>query len=101
MDNSTIILIASGDLRNSANQVCWPAQKEVEEAVTAAIGGLSRSVRRGYPVDPVLKHGFIHSQRHGIEVFRNIPPDAPLIVVEAVWQYSHHVLAGLMTHHDP
>jgi hypothetical protein len=101
MDNSTIILIASGDLRNSANQVCWPAQKEVEEAVTAAIGGLSRSVRRGYPVDPVLKHGFIHSQRHGIEVFRNIPPDAPLIVVEAVWQYSHHVLAGLMTHKGP
>ena len=27
-----------------------------------------------------------------MEVFRQIPPDAPLIVVEAVWQYSHHVL---------
>ena len=30
-----------------------------------------------------------------MEVFRDIPPDAPLIVAEAVWQYSHHVLHGL------
>ena len=30
-----------------------------------------------------------------------MPPDAPLIVVEAVWQYSHHVLAGLRTHRGP
>ena len=28
-----------------------------------------------------------------MEVFREIPPDAPLVVVEAVWQYSHHVLS--------
>ena len=26
---------------------------------------------------------------------------APLIVAEAVWQYSHHVLAGLTTHRGP
>jgi hypothetical protein len=37
----------------------------------------------------------------GIEVFRTIPPDAPVIVAEAVWQYSHHVLAGLRTHRGP
>ncbi len=37
----------------------------------------------------------------GIEVFRDIPTDAPLIVAEAVWQYSHHVLAGLTTHRGP
>ncbi len=36
-----------------------------------------------------------------MEVFRNIPPDAPLIVAEAVWQYSHHVLPGLYTHRGP
>jgi hypothetical protein len=47
------------------------------------------------------KHGFIASQREGIEVFRGIDPDAPLIVAEAVWQYSHHVLAGLTTHRGP
>src|SRR5690606_12857786 len=37
----------------------------------------------------------------GLEVFKNIPPTAPLIVAEAVWQYSHHVLAGLRTHRGP
>jgi hypothetical protein len=37
----------------------------------------------------------------GLEVFTTIPPDAPLIVAEAVWQYSHHVLAGLRTHRGP
>ncbi len=37
-----------------------------------------------------------------MEVFRrDIPADAPLVVVEAVWQYSHHCLAGLLTHKGP
>ena len=67
MKKPEIILIASGDLRISANRICWPAQKEVEEAVTAAIRGYGRCVRRGHPFDPVQQHGFIHSQRHGIE----------------------------------
>jgi hypothetical protein len=49
----------------------------------------------------VLKHGFIDSQTRGIEVFRTTPPEAPLIVAEAVWQYTHHVLPGLMTHRGP
>ena len=43
----------------------------------------------------------IANQREGLEVFRGIDPDAPLIVAEAVWQYSHHVLAGLTTHRGP
>jgi hypothetical protein len=34
-------------------------------------------------------------------VFADIDPAAPLIVAEAVWQYSHHVLPGLMGHHGP
>jgi hypothetical protein len=36
-----------------------------------------------------------------MEVFRSIPARAPLIVAEAVWQYSHHVLPGLCTHRGP
>lgn len=96
-----IYLVASGDLRLSANQECWPAQEAAERAVTAAIEKEGHTVKRGHPYDPVEKHGFIHSQKHGMEVFRNIPEDAPLIVVEAVWQYSHHVLSGLFTHRGP
>lgn len=96
-----VILIASGDLRLSANRQCWPAQQRVEAAVTAAIEKEGFAVRRGHPVDPEKGHGFIDSQRYGMEVFRNIPPEAPLVVCEAVWQYTHHVLAGLTTHRGP
>jgi hypothetical protein len=37
----------------------------------------------------------------GMEVFKTIPAEAPLIVAEAVWQYSHHILAGLRSHRGP
>src|ERR1017187_2504882 len=96
-----IYLVASGDLRLSANQQCWPAQERTEGAVIAAIEREGRQTRRGHPFDAAQGHGFIHSQKHGMEVFRQIPPDAPLIVVEAVWQYSHHLLSGLYTHKGP
>jgi L-fucose isomerase-like protein len=96
-----IVMIASGDLRLSANQVCWPAQKAMESRLTKAIEESGFSVRRGHPFDEDKDHGFIDSQRMGIEVFRNIHPDSPLVVAEAVWQYSHHVLAGLRTHTGP
>src|SRR5690349_19102409 len=96
-----VILIASGDLRLAANQKCWPAQSRAEEAVMQAIRREGREVKRGHACDPVKGHGFIDSQKRGMEVFREIPPDAPLVVVEAVWQYSHHVLAGLFTHKGP
>ncbi|MGC8794371.1 MAG: fucose isomerase [Bryobacteraceae bacterium] len=96
-----VILIASGDLRLAANQVCWPAQQEVEEKVMEAIRRQGRAVRRGHPYDPEKGHGFIDSQKRGLEVFREIPPDAPIVVVEAVWQYSHHVYPGLLTHRGP
>ena len=36
-----------------------------------------------------------------MEVFKKIPADAPLIVAESVWQYSHHVLHGLLSHRGP
>ena len=96
-----VILIANGDLRLAANQKCWPAQARAEEAVTDAIRREGREVRRGHSFDAVKQHGFIDSQRRGMEVFREIPPEAPLVVVEAVWQYSHHLLHGLYTHRGP
>ncbi|MGA2599330.1 MAG: fucose isomerase [Bryobacteraceae bacterium] len=96
-----IILVASGDLRLSANRKCWPAQERVEAAVIAAIAREGRQVKRGHPYNPEKQHGFIDSQKYGMEVFRQIPPEAPLLVVEAVWQYSHHVFHGLYSHRGP
>lgn len=95
------VLIASGDLRLSANQVCWPAQEDMERRVIAAFAKEGVTVKRGHAYDPVEKHGFISNQRMGMDVFKDIHPDARLIVAEAVWQYSHHVLAGLRSHRGP
>ena len=96
-----IYLVASGDLRLSANQQCWAAQEAVEKAVTSAIEREGREVRRAHPYDSAAKHGFIDSQKYGMKVFRDIPAEAPLLVVEAVWQYTHHVLPGMYTHKGP
>jgi hypothetical protein len=97
----TIYLVASGDLRLSANQNCWAEQDAMEQAIIAAVQREGGKVKRGHLYDPVKKHGFIDSQKYGMEVFRSIPADAPLVVAEAVWQYSHHVLSGLFTHRGP
>lgn len=97
----TAYLIASGDLREAANTGGWPVQVELEAGVTGVFEDLGWTVIRANDVDPATGHGFISSQRMGLEVFKDIPTDAPLIVAEAVWQYSHHVLAGLRTHEGP
>src|SRR5258708_163193 len=96
-----VILVANGDLRLAATQKCCPAQSRVEEAVMSAIRSDGFEVRRGHPFDAAKQHGFIDSQKRGMEVFRDIPLYAPLVVVEAVWQYSHHLLHGLYTHRGP
>ena len=80
------ILVASGDMRLSANQMCWTAQEDMEQRLIAAFAAEGITIRRGHPYDPVEKHGFISSQRMGMEVFKTIHPEAPLIVAEAVWQ---------------
>ncbi len=96
-----ILLIASGDLRLSANQVCWPAQNAMELALASAISAQGFELVRAHPFDATMGHGFIASQKQGIELFAKVDPDAPLVVAEAVWQYSHHLLAGLTTHRGP
>ena len=94
-------LVASGDLRWSANVKGWPVQQKLEADVARALGSLGWSVVRAHDYDEQAGHGFIDSQRRGIEVFLGIPAGAPVIVAEAVWQYSHHVLSGLRTHRGP
>ena len=96
-----VVLVASGDSRLSANQRCWPAQEALETAVAAAFADAGARVVRGHPYDPGKKHGFIDGQARGIELFRKIDRDAPLVVAEAVWEYTSHVLAGLTKHRGP
>jgi hypothetical protein len=97
----TAYLIASGDLRLSANRVCWPAQQQMEAALARAFSAEGWKIQRTHAADRNKAHGFIDSQKMGMEVFRDLDPHAPLVVAEAVWQYSHHVLAGLTTHRGP
>jgi hypothetical protein len=97
----TVYTVASGDLRPAANVKCWPTQALLEENFARAVRNLGWEIERGHSFDEAKGHGFIDSQRMGIEVFRTIPEDAPLVVVDAVWQYSHHVLAGLRSHRGP
>ena len=96
-----ILLAASGDLRHPYNRSTWDAQAEMERKITAAFAAEGYAVRRAHPYDPKVGHGYIYSQRMGMEVFKNVHPDARLIVAEAEWQYSHHVLAGLCDHRGP
>jgi hypothetical protein len=97
---SRIALVASGDLRESANTVCWPAQAAMEDKLGRVVQRLGHEIWRAHPVKPA-GHGFISSQREGMDVFAGIDPDLPIIVAEAVWQYSHHVLPGLTSHRGP
>ena len=96
-----VVLVANGDLRLSANQNCWQAQHAMETALGEAVAACGYKVVRAHPYKEHERHGFIGSQKEGMEVFSRIDPAARLIVAEAVWQYSHHVLPGLMSHRGP
>jgi hypothetical protein len=96
-----VVLITSGDLRDSANQVCWPAQSALEQELTQRFLAEGVVVRRAFPIDPAKKHGFISSQRMGMDIFANIDPQANLVFATAAWQYTHHVLPGLRSHRGP
>jgi len=97
----TVLLVANGDLRLSANQNCWAKQDEMEKELDRVLKTLGAKLKRAHAYKPAEKHGFIASQREGMDVFAKIDRKAPLIVAEAVWQYSHHLLHGLISHEGP
>ncbi len=99
--SKTVLLVANGDLRQSANEVCWPAQHAMEQTLAAAVAKLGYKLVRAHPYVPARKHGFIQSQKEGMAVFAGLDPKTPVIVAEAVWQYSHHLLSGLISHRAP
>jgi L-fucose isomerase-like protein len=96
-----VVLITSGDLRQSANQICWPAQEELERKLTKAFQDEGVAVERAFPVDSAKGHGFISSQRIGMDIFAGIHPEMSLVFATAAWQYTHHVLPGMRSHRGP
>ena len=96
-----VYVMSNGDLRLSANQKCWAEQAKMEGILAKALKAEGWKVVRAHPFDQRKQHGFIDSQKVGMEVFRKLDPTAPLIVAEGVWQYSHHILHGLFTHQGP
>ncbi|GHB98861.1 fucose isomerase [Cerasicoccus arenae] len=96
-----VYLVANGDLRLSANQNCWEEQAKMEKELSKVLLTLGGKIKRAHKYKPTEKHGFISSQREGMDVFATIDRYAPLIIAEAVWQYSHHLLAGLISHRGP
>ena len=95
------VLVANGDLREEANRVCWPAQKAMEADLVRAFARAGWALDRGHAASRSRGHGFIASAREGRDVFATIDPAVPLVVAEAVWQYSSHLLPGLSTHAGP
>ena len=96
-----VVLVTSGDLRHSANVMGWPAQQVLEQQITDVLAEIGWTVRRGHEFDPEVGHGFIWNPRMGMDVFAGVHPDTPIIIAEAVWEYSHHVLSGLKTQRGP
>lgn len=83
-----VYLTTSGDGRESANPLCWPAQERLERRLTEVLAGMGAEVVRAFPVDPAYGHGFVRTQRMGIDVFSRIPAEAPVVVAIAAWQFK-------------
>lgn len=66
----TLFTVASRDLHQAANLKCWPTQELLEADFGSAVNRFGWSVQRGHSADTTSGHGFIDSQRMGIEVFK-------------------------------
>jgi hypothetical protein len=96
-----VLLVASGDMRMSANQTCWPKQKEMEDALNNAVVDAGYELVRAHPYKPDGQHGFSRSHKKDMAVFAEIDPKAKLSVAESTWQSSYNIMARLFSHQGP
>lgn len=87
-----LVLVVNGDRRRFANLMCQEAQMECERQLRGAIADLGYNLVRAHPeVDPEMGHGFIETQAQGAAILSGISKDAPIVIADAVWQYSNHI----------
>lgn len=101
LESKQVVIVRSGDLRPSANLDCWPMQEAMEAKLDEALAKFGWTSWKAYDFNSAKGHGFVDYQYVGMEMFRKINKDAYLIVAISTWQYSHHVLAGLLAHSGP
>ena len=71
-----VLLVASGDLRLSANQKCWPAQKEMEDALRRAVADAATSWSAPIRTRRTKSTASSARRRKGMCVFAGIDPEA-------------------------
>ncbi len=97
-----VLVVTNADLRESANVQCWPVQSKYEAKLEEALAGrFGVKARRAHLYKGDKGHGFISSQREGSDLFAQIDPEAPVIVLLTAWQYSHHLAPSLAKHRGP
>ena len=72
-------LVANGDLRLSANQNCWAAQEQMEHELAESVQAAGYELVRAHPYKKKGRHGFIDSQKEGMQIFSKIDPGELLV----------------------
>lgn len=96
-----IYLLASGNMREARNRDTWSDQNALEQTLVKVFAEEGYDLIRAFPFHPVLGHGHITGQRHGMDIFKQIHPEAPLVIAISAWQCSSHILPGLRDHKGP
>jgi L-fucose isomerase-like protein len=102
LGSKELVLIANGDRRRFANLMCQAAQMECERQIREAFDDMGYKLVRAHPeVHPEMGHGFIETQAQGTSTLSKIPGEAPIVIAEAVWQYSNHIAYPLWERKGP
>ncbi|MEM9446516.1 MAG: hypothetical protein AAGA18_14315 [Verrucomicrobiota bacterium] len=90
-----VYLVANGDSCQSANQYAEAHQVAIEQQLSEILHKEGYKTKRAHSFDRTKQHGFIDSQHYGLEVFRSIPREAPVILVSTILQCSQHIISAV------
>lgn len=97
-----VVIVVNGDQRRTTNVTCAAVQQKFETKLKNVLAdkyGITST--RAHPYKKDQGHGFIEGQREGMDIFTDIDPESPLIVLLTGWQYSHHIAPALVHHNGP